>query len=154
VQVMGLPAAAVGIWADHATSPCALLQDGSVWCWGVTGHWIAYQPPPMVDSAPAPPNRLLRAGPGADDGGRMGYVLRPADDRGGAMLGTGGASPWGWYASFDGGAEYSAQPVNVLPAGSGGVEIRSGDTDACVLLADGGVTCWGTLGVPTKTPGL
>jgi hypothetical protein len=34
VQVMGLPTTAVGVWADQASYPCALLKDNSVWCWG------------------------------------------------------------------------------------------------------------------------
>jgi hypothetical protein len=150
VQV-GLPAPAVGIWADQATSPCALLQDGSVWCWGVTGQNI-------TDSPPAPQTGFAAPVQALTTGGEWGMSC--------ALLTTGAVQCWGYSESSlgDGNAaaralaqmngEYSALPVNVLPAGSGAVEIRSGDSEACALLASGGVTCWGNEPVPTTLPGL
>jgi hypothetical protein len=83
-----------------------------------------------------------------------------------ALLTTGAVQCWGYSESSlgDGNAaaralaqktgEYSALPVTVLPAGSGAVEIRSGDSEACALLTSGGVTCWGNEPVPTVITGL
>jgi hypothetical protein len=76
-----------------------------------------------------------------------------------ALLTTGAVQCWGQAGTYlgDGNAamrEYSAVPVNVLPAGSGAIEIRSSDEDACALLANGSVTCWGPDAVPTPVAGL
>jgi Regulator of chromosome condensation (RCC1) repeat len=153
VQVMGLPAAAVGIWADQATSPCALLKDGSVWCWGTTHNTLnLYDNLPT--SAPAPQTGFSAPVQSLTAGGEWGMSC--------ALLTTGAVQCWGLASVYlgDNGnvglveGEYSAQPVDVLPAGSGVVEIRSNDEGACALLADGGVTCWGKVRVPTMLPGL
>jgi hypothetical protein len=150
---MGLPAAAVGVWADQATSPCALLKDGSVWCWGTTHNTLNTESN-LPTSAPAPQTGFSAPVQALTTGGEWGMSC--------ALLTTGAVQCWGLASSYLGdgkglGAvegEYSAQPVDVLPAGSGAVEIRSNDLDACALLADGGVTCWGQLSVPTTIPGL
>jgi hypothetical protein len=155
---VALPAPAVGVWADQATSPCALLQDGSVWCWGLTGNWPGYRKP--IASPPAPETGFAARVQSLTTGGEWGMSC--------ALLTTGAVQCWGNAEVFlgDGDAaappppivlgmtEYSARPVNVLPAGSGAVEIRSGDVNACALLASGEVTCWGAGPVPTVVPGL
>jgi alpha-tubulin suppressor-like RCC1 family protein len=147
VPVMGLPAPAVGVWADQATSPCALLRDGSVWCWGLFLN-MDIEPhtgglPPTQQTGFAAPVQALTTG------GEWGMSC--------ALLTTGAVQCWGLpYASLGngGGGQFSARPVTILPAGSGAIEIRSGDVDTCALLANGNVTCWGDNARPTPIPGL
>jgi hypothetical protein len=152
VRVRALPVAAVGIWADQGISPCALLKDGSVWCWGITE--ISYVMP--VASPPTPKTGFSAPVRALTTGGELGMSC--------ALLTTGAVQCWGHAFAFlgdgnlgeggtGGGTRDSAQPVDVLPAGSGAVEIRSNDTDACALLANGSVTCWGQLSVPTTLAG-
>jgi hypothetical protein len=79
-----------------------------------------------------------------------------------ALLTAGAVQCWGHAPFFlgdgavvaPGAPETSDQPVNVLPAGSGTVEIRSSDVNACALSANGSVSCWGYLPTPTPMPGL
>ena len=49
-----------------------------------------------------------------------------------ALLASGGIQCWSG----------STPPVDILPAGSGVVELRSIDADYCALGASGSVTCW------------
>jgi len=132
VAVTGLPTQAVGVWSDQATTPCALLQDGSVWCWG---------------SGAAPPKQVTGfsgAVTALTVGGEFGASC--------ALMATGGVQCW---AS-------STPPTDELPAGSGVVELRSIDYDYCGVLSSGSVTCWynsggsGALqfGTPVTIPGL
>jgi alpha-tubulin suppressor-like RCC1 family protein len=143
VLVQGLPSRAVGIWADAATSPCALLEDGTVWCWGMIiedpGH-AAIQPVQVTGFA---------AGVTAlTTGGEV--------DESCALLTTGGVQCWGtaFNDNIGNGTPSSAVPVDILPSGSGAIELRSNDTNFCALLSGGGVTCWGdTSGLATGSTG-
>lgn len=124
VEVAGLPSPAVGVWADQSTYPCALLTDGSVWCWNlVTGGHAA-----KVEGFSASVTALTV-------GGEYGVLC--------ALLSTGGVQCWN--------ADALSAPTSVLPAGSGVLELTSGDSDYCALLSSGGVTCLyddDTSGVP------
>jgi hypothetical protein len=112
VAVTGLPTKAVGVWADQATSPCALLQDGSVWCWGDGAG-----PPKQVTGFSGPVTALTVGG---------------EFDVSCALLASGGVQCWSG----------SSSPVDILPGGSGIVELRSLDADYCALEGSGSVTCW------------
>jgi hypothetical protein len=167
VPVMGLPAPAVGVWADQATSPCALLTDGSVWCWGTVSTIDTYANfPTVAGSPPAPQTGFAAPVRALTTGGEEGMSC--------ALLTTGAVQCWGQGisclgdangAAGSGGAgcctdtcpapqrwEFSVQPVDILPAGSGAIELRSDDQGACALLANGSVTCWGGVHSPLPTP--
>jgi hypothetical protein len=115
VLVTGLPSSAVGVWADQATHPCAILSDGSVWCWGDVSTTGA---PTTVTGFAASATALTT---GSEYAGWC------------ALLSTTGVQCWG-----DG---YTS-PTTVLAAGSGVVELRSVDYDFCALLGTGAVSCW------------
>jgi hypothetical protein len=160
---VGLPAPAVGVWADGSDGPCALLQDGRVWCWGLIGnYWNCPGDAPAVPAGSAP-----RAEPGFAAPVQA-LATGGNEDMSCALLATGAVQCWGQASTYlgDGLAaaqaqglaqecdEYSARPVNVLPAGSGAIEVRTAPFDACALLAGGRVTCWGYNPDPTMLPGL
>ena len=152
--VKGLPSAAVGVWADQATHPCALLQDGSVWCWGWPlgkGAWDGTTDVPAV----LMPVQVKGLGSGVTaltTGGEWGMAC--------ALLVTGGVQCWGQSAGYLGDVgdiggfpEYAAAPVDVL--GAGVVELRSSDEGPCALMTTGDVKCWGLqAGAPVTVPGL
>jgi hypothetical protein len=136
--VVALPSAAVGVWADQSEYPCALLTDGGVWCWNL-----------ITGGHPAPVTGFSASVTALTVGGEYGALC--------ALLSTGGVQCWS--------AGAPSQQVDVLPAGSGVVELTSSDSDYCVLLADGGVTCLydddtsqlglaNSLSAPTSVPGL
>lgn len=112
VAVTGLPGKAVGVWADQASSPCALLEDGTVWCWGAQ-----LGAPAQVIGFSGPVTALTVGGE---------YPVSCA------LMAGGGVQCW----------TKSSAPVDELPAGSGVVELRSIDADYCALLGSGSVTCW------------
>jgi alpha-tubulin suppressor-like RCC1 family protein len=128
VTVTGLPTRAVGVWADQATYPCALLQDGSVWCWGGGSA-----PPQRVTGFSGPVTALTVGGEG---------------DASCALMATGGVQCW----------SRGQPPIDELAAGSGVAELRSIDFDYCGLLSSGSVTCWYTTSdfpsTPATVPGL
>jgi hypothetical protein len=127
-----------------------------VWCWGRLGNAAKIYGNTM-GAPPAPQTGLAGPVQALTTGGEEGMSC--------ALLTTGAVQCWGQADGYLGdgdrvrrdgitNGEYSARPVNVLPAGSGAVEIRSGDSHACVLLANGGVTCWGFSTVPMPVLGL
>ena len=143
VMVQGLPARAVGIWADQATHPCALLEDGTVWCWGLI----------IEDPGHAATRPIQVTGFGA---GVTALTTGGEVDETCALLTTSGVQCWGtaFNNNIGNGTPYSDVPVDILPAGSGAIEIRSSDTNFCALLSGGGVTCWGdTSGIATGSTG-
>jgi hypothetical protein len=106
--------------------------------------------PPASQTGFAAPVQTLTTG-----GGQLGMSC--------ALLTSGAVQCWGKAETYlgDGPAgvaqgigEYSARPVNVFSAGSGVVEIRSGDFHTCALLASGSVSCWGISPVPRMVIGF
>jgi len=129
VAVTGLPTKAVGVWADQASYPCALLQDGSVWCWGESAT-----PPKQVTGFSGPVTALTVGG---------------ESDVKCALMSTGGVQCW-WHSMMS--------PTEELAADSGVVELRSIDFDFCARLSSGSVECWNITGSfpwsPVTVPGL
>jgi hypothetical protein len=109
----------VGVWADAANSPCALLKDGSVWCWGA---YSAPNPPKQVSGFSGPVTALTV-------GGEFPIAC--------ALMASGGVQCW----------SSTTAPADELPAGSGVVELRGIDYDYCALLSSGSVTCWYNSGI-------
>lgn len=148
---------------------CAVLQDGTVWCWG----WNAYGQVgdgTLVDRAA--PSRVANIGPGefpisgsSTDGGTEAEAGADAGMIDPAMgiataLGTGYGHScailsgrfvacWGNNQAGqlgDGNAgNQSAVPVKVqgLPENATFVQVEAGYANSCVLTSDGEVYCWG-----------
>jgi hypothetical protein len=129
VPVKGLPLPAVGIWADQATHPCALLNDHSVWCWGTVGPTPSSTPVEFTGfSAPA-----TAVSPGGEESMSCALLANTGIECWGSNAGDAFADP----LSEDGGI------FEIYPAGAGAVRMRSTDADFCAIFVDGGVSCWG-----------
>ena len=119
-------------WGLHT---CALLGDGSVWCWGgnasgelgSTSSRASSTPQAVAGLAPA-----VAVAAGATNTCALlvdGTVACWGDDTFGELgEGAGGAT--------------SSSPV-VVEGISGAVSIDVGDSHACAVLSDGTVACWG-----------
>jgi hypothetical protein len=135
VIVTGLPQPAIGVWADQSTHPCALLQDGSVWCWG------SYS----TGTSPSGPTASL---PVQETGFAAGVTALACGDESTttcALLTTTGVQCWGSGASYGPGGMTFGSPTPVDELSSGVVELRSSDDSACALMATDTVQCWGDL---------
>lgn len=124
-------ATAITTGSDHA---CALLADGTVWCWGGDGYG---QLGPATNTTSYAPVKVT---------GLAGVTSVKA---GGfftcALLASGAVSCWGYNANGqlgDGTMAQSATPVAVSGI-SNAVAIAAGARHACAVLADGTVKCWG-----------
>jgi alpha-tubulin suppressor-like RCC1 family protein len=131
VTVTGLPTAAVGVWADQATSPCALLKDGTVWCWGSMGG--ATQTTPVQQSGFAAP--VVALATGGEEGSYCALLTTGAVQCWGTTLGD------GYTLGDPANTQSSTVPLTVLPQGA--VEVRSTDATGCALMTSGQVECWG-----------
>ncbi len=135
VHVVALPSAADDLSAGRSHS-CAVLSDGSLWCWGDNASG---QIGPDVDSSTATPQALL---------GLDGAVAQVAcgDDFTCVRM-TQDDSVWCWGSNAQGqlgdeSGQDSATPVSVsLTAGA--LDIAAGARHACAVLTDGSVWCWG-----------
>ncbi len=138
VDVVGIASGATGVSAG-ASHACALLEDGTVKCWGLgasgqlgTGEYESSTTPVQVmasDSSPLDEVAAISAGNGSAC----------------ALLESGAIMCWGYneFGQLGAGlaAENSAYPVTV--AGLTSVRaIDAGEFHACALL-DTGVWCWG-----------
>lgn len=121
------PAGAFKQIATGFTHGCALDEKGAVACWGV-GDW-------------GPKGKYVS--PGVKDalqvavGDRHACVI--AKDKSVMCWGMNDSGQLGTKPDF------SAHPKPVTVAGvKGAVKLFAGETANCALLADGGVTCWGS----------
>ena len=119
-------------------SPCALLQDGTVRCWGSNN--VGQLGNDMPPNLPCQCSWMPVAVAGLS--GVLGIAISGWSAC--ALLGDKTVSCWGVGIGppADGGT-WSPTPVAV-PDLSNVVEIAGGDDHACARLADGTVECWGT----------
>ena len=132
--IVGCPPA---LPAGAAAHTCALLDDGSVWCWGYNGHgelgdgtaWDRARP---VAVAGLPAARSVAAG--------VGFTCATAVD--------GRALCWGQNDLGQLGDGTTVDRVTPAPVtGLAGVRTTAAGPDAaCAVLETGEVLCWGTLG--------
>ncbi|MGB0628952.1 MAG: hypothetical protein ACPGN8_06730, partial [Candidatus Thalassarchaeaceae archaeon] len=130
---------------------CAILDDGSVSCWGRGSDGQLGDGTATHQNTPSPVS--LPAGRTADaiTGGRFHTC---------AILDDGSLWCWGqnnYYQLGDGTSISRPSPVNSpLPSGRTAIGVAAGDTYTCVILDDGSVRCWGynnngQLGTGTNT---
>jgi alpha-tubulin suppressor-like RCC1 family protein len=146
---------AIDISAGYGHS-CAVLDDGSAWCWGrggsgQLGHGVFQN---IADGQPGDPS-LPAAGPVPLPPGRTAIAIAAGTQHTCAILDDSSVRCWGdgtfgklGYGSTDGvggGIGQSiiqAGPVP-LPAGRRAVSITVGDSHSCAVLDDGALWCWG-----------
>jgi alpha-tubulin suppressor-like RCC1 family protein len=136
VLVVGLPAPAVAIdaGADHS---CAVLDDGSVWCWGSNGNLQLGIPD--VTAEPGGPLQVMDLGGAAID-------VSSGAAHSCALLQGGTVRCWGsnaYYRLGHGGPQEDSAVVSVAEL-EGVSMISAGSVTSCALLDDGQVRCWGT----------
>lgn len=149
--------------AGNDLSFCALLDSGSVDCWG-SGYWgdlgdgVFYGNDPGGSDEPEPVSGV--GGSGLLSG--VSSITSDGDDTYCAILDTGEVDCWGSGAALGNGVVYqqscsdvcdmsqlaSDTPVQVLsPDGvdpmEGVASITAGSESFCAVLASGGVDCWG-----------
>lgn len=133
----GRTATAISTGPGHS---CAILDDGSVSCWGSDGNGRLGDDPTLA-SRPTPVPVALPAG-------RTATAISAGGDFTCAILDDGTARCWGrdnrGQLGDDPTLASKPTPVPVaLPAGRTAVAISAGLSHACALLDDGSVWCWG-----------
>ncbi len=142
VAVVGLPspgrAQAV---ATGRNFTCALLVDGSVSCWGDDYYGqLGDGPTNSSSNAPLAPIDLPGSG--------FAQQISAAEDYACALLTDGAVTCWGDDANGQlgngaAGAQTSPPAPITLPGPGTAKAVSAGADHVCVVLTDGGVTCWG-----------
>jgi hypothetical protein len=124
---------------------CALLQDGTVRCWGDNDSGQLGDG--TVESREGPVRVVGLAG-----------VQRIAvgDDHGCALVDGGTVLCWGdnEYLQLGDGSTADSPTPKAVPGVTGAIDIAANSTRTCALLANGGASCWGESGSVTVTTGL
>jgi alpha-tubulin suppressor-like RCC1 family protein len=150
LKVNGLPAAATAVSAGYDES-CAVLSDGTVWCWGanVDGD-LGNNAAGTQSMTPVKVSGLAGA-----------TAIACSDESSFACATcTAGVCCWGDDTTGQLGNNTSStfSAVPVTPQGlSGAVTVAAGTEHACATLPDGTAWCWGSnrfaeLGSPTFNP--
>ena len=134
---------------------CAVLDDGSAWCWGRDEFGQLGDGAPFADQA-SPAKVALPTG-------RRAVALSAGGFHTCAVLDDGSAWCWGRniVGQLGNGSPNIGPPVPVrvaLPTDRRAVAISAGDSHTCAVLDDGSLACWGSdslgqigNGVPLQT---
>jgi alpha-tubulin suppressor-like RCC1 family protein len=147
----GTPAvAAIALGYDHS---CALLDDGTAWCWGDDAFG-------QLGDAPTSTPRAIPAALASPTGIAS---MSAGDDETCAVLHDGTLECWGAGEASGTGNQGPNVPPTAIAGGIAGVSV--GFLYACAVRGDGIVACWGggfhgqlgngyssLLGEPTPTP--
>jgi uncharacterized repeat protein (TIGR01451 family) len=135
---LGQPARAITAGGDYV---CALLNDGSVRCWGRNfyGELGNGSAGSAVNDAPVAAVQL----------GQPAVAISAGNASTCALLADGSVRCWGYDTDGelgDGGTTdvTNATPKAAVALGQPARAISVGDAHACALLADGAVRCWGS----------
>lgn len=136
VEGLGSP---VGVATGDSHS-CAVLADGSVWCWGSDRYGQLGDGLAGVDTWSATP---VAAAGVADASGIAAGAQHTC-----ALLGDGTVRCWGnnTYGQLGDGTTSRAATAVAVVGVSDAVEIQAGGQHSCARLRDGTVSCWGLNG--------
>ena len=132
VGIAGARSLGLGSPADHA---CAVLDGGTVECWGLNS-----------DGQLASGNELPSNVPVAIPGVTGAIAVAVGGDHTCALIDGGTAECWGYGAlgQLGNGANTGVVPTPAPVQGlAGAVAIGAGQNDTCALLSSGTVECWG-----------
>jgi alpha-tubulin suppressor-like RCC1 family protein len=139
-----LVATAVAAAWDHS---CALIKDGTIWCWGNNSDGELGNQDPKIDGTAV----IYETKPVQVKGVTQAISVATGDYHTCAALASGTVQCWGYngYGQLGNGASgrnsRSITPTAVIgmPAGVGGVAVVAGSSHTCALLSDKTVRCWG-----------
>ena len=128
---------------------CAVLDDGTVKCWGFDGYGQLGNGAASSSEVTTPPSATVNLGQG-----RTALTITAGQHHSCAILDDGSVKCWGsdWHGQLgDGGASHSMTTTTTAPSttpvdlGSGrtAVAISAGGWHTCAILDDGSVKCWG-----------
>ena len=128
---------------------CAVLDDGSVRCWGTGGNGQLGNAATAAVAEPSQPSSTVGLGPG-----RTARAITAGASHTCAVLDDGSVRCWGLndtgqlgtgnrVSIGDNEAPGSVAPVNLGP-GRTAVAISAGGDHTCAVLDDGSVRCWGS----------
>ena len=134
----GRTAVAISSGADHT---CAILDDGSVSCWGQNSYGQLGDGTNDESKTPTPTSSLGE--------GRTAVAISAGDSHTCALLDDGSVSCWGsnWDGELgDGSTAHRNAPAPTTSLGNGrvAVDIDAGYYHSCAILDDGSVSCWGS----------
>jgi len=133
---LGQSAVAIAAGTDHT---CAVLDDGSVSCWGSNSYGE------LGDGTDSDANTPTLTSP--FDTGKTAVAITAGNFHTCALLDDGSVSCWGSNEQGQLGDETDSNAntptVGVLPLGQRAVAISAGSDHTCALLYDGSVSCWG-----------
>jgi len=119
---------------------CAILDDGSVSCWGDNGQGQLGDGTTTSRNTSAPTSSLGT--------GRTAVAISSGSSHTCAILDNGSVSCWGFNNVGQGGAlnpnRRTPTQTSSLGTGRTAVAISSGNEHTCAILDDGTVSCWGS----------
>ncbi len=121
------------------TTTCAVLSDGTVWCWGSNANGGLGSDPTRGLPGPSARFPWPVTLPGAATQVSVGRDFACA-------LIAGAVHCWGanTYGQLGrGSSPPGSEPPGPVPGLTGVVQVSAGDSHACALLSDRTVTCWG-----------
>jgi len=151
----GRPAVAIAAGSTHN---CALLDNGTVTCWGDGGLGkLGYGNTNNIGDDETPAANPVNGGLVALPGGRTAEAITAGDSHTCALLDNGTITCWGFgvsgrlgygnIASIGDDETPAANPVSggivALPGGLTALAVSAGFAHTCALLENGTVTCWG-----------
>src|SRR3989454_251269 len=151
-NISTVPAAVVGITGAVAVAArgyhsCALLGDGTVWCWGRNSDG-QLGVTPSGSQCPTTPGFFCSSTPVRAAGITSAAGVIAGGYHTCALFGDGTAQCWGRNYDGqlgDGTATSSSTPVRVGGI-TGAVAVSAGVLHTCALLSDWTVKCWGAVG--------